>query len=179
MANETLASIVPLLIVAVPVLITSAVAPWLMARAASSAKAREKEQDAKIRHEERQEDWARLDAVAARQAQAAQKAEEAARKAEETAKKADDATKVLTKNVSAVHILVNNNLTLATKDTLKSKTRSLMLLRENIALKMSSGQAATHEEEAEVALLSGEIKSLEEVLVDREKQAAIVEAQHS
>jgi len=58
-------SVAPLLLVAVPVMLTSVVAPWLMAKSLAKAKAAEKAQDAAIRSAERKEDWARLDAVAA------------------------------------------------------------------------------------------------------------------
>ncbi len=141
------------LIVAVPTVLTSFVAP-IMLSVISSKQARA----------DRQEDYARQDKVAA-------KAEEAARRLvasnTEVAATAKTVASKLNNKLDVIHGLVNSSMTAAMQSELDAVTSNVVLLEQIIELKKSAGQAPTEDALKTVALMQDKMNELKANLTDR------------
>jgi len=110
----------------------------------------------KRRIEERREDFARQDAVAA-------------------------AAKIVATNTASqlrqIHTLVNSDMTAARQGELDQTRLSLILLRKIVAMGAIAGRSATVDELAAIEETEKRITELEGILADRLAQLKIVEAE--
>lgn len=175
-------------VVAIIVIIISAiVSPVVIARVTEQA-----------RRKDKQEDWARQDAVAAQAADAAllllEKQDEIAQAAKQASQKAEAAaTRLIETNervgrqnaeaamginskLDVVHRLVNSNMTAAMQSELDAKKAQRAALRVVIGYKQSAGANVT-DDEVEINVLNVKIATLEATLTDRQIQQEIADAQ--
>jgi len=187
------------LIVAAPAVVTGAIVPVIVlaitnrnnrtvkAQEVVAARA-EKDREAAVRRAEKQEDWARLDAVAAAaktdswqllesQRVMAGKADEAsagvvevARVLAETTRASSLAIEKTQGQLTVIHTLVNSNMTAAMESELGALVRELALMREVVELKKVAGHAPTIETLA--AIKATESKIIELTASIRDRKAA-------
>jgi len=159
-------------------------------KAADQAKAEKAEanaqraQDAADRRAEKEQDWARQDLVASRaetaagqllesQALLAKQAETAARVLAHNTESVADRLDVLADGQIVIHALVNSNMTAAMQAELDAKHALLLALRRNAELE----PVVTQDSKDLIVVTEAKIVSLEEQLVERAGQQALVDAQ--
>jgi hypothetical protein len=152
------------LIVAIPAMMSPLLMAWLTNR---------------NRAQEKTEDYARQDAVAAKAELAARKVAEAAElllaSNAQVAKAADEASKATNTKLDVIHTLVNSNMTAAMQAELDSRRIALALMLEVVELKKTAGSSPTAEALEAVGAAKGKIVELEAALNDRLKQSKEIE----
>jgi hypothetical protein len=140
------------------------------------------------RREEKKEDYARQDQVAAQAAEAArllvERQDAAAAKAAEAAnlllaanERVAQTAVVTNGKLDVIHTLVNSNYTSALQSELSTMKRELVLLLSVIDLKKAAGQSSNGDAANEIASTRAKIAELEATLADRLKQTKIIEKQ--
>jgi hypothetical protein len=133
------------------------------------------------RHREKEQDYARQDAVAdeaARQQGAVrEQAEEAARLLVENNRLVAEQGEVVTGKLDVIHTLVNSNMTAAMQSERDAIGRELAMMKEVIALREAAGQEPTQEALAALRSTESRIMELDANLADRLKQSESVRAQ--
>lgn len=154
------------LIVAVPAMLSPLLLSWLNNRNTQQA---------------REQDWARQDEVAKRAAETSHKMlarQDAATAALETASRATDLARQETySQLSAIHTLVNSNMTAALQAELDSTKRELVALREIMELKAAAGQEPSVEALAVIETAERRIAELDALLAERQRKDEIAKAQ--
>lgn len=143
------------ILVAIPSILTVLV-PLIMAKVNNAQK-----------NLEREADWARQDAIAAR----------LAIKVSETASTAAVARSVIAKKLDVVHTLVNGNVTEYMHRELEGLRRELELLNENRMLKVQAGQAVDPMEEVRAEFLRARVVELSRNLAVKLKADAAANEQ--
>jgi hypothetical protein len=150
------------------------------------------------RSKDKQEDWARQDAVAAKADAVADQAAEAARLLRErqdevatqaaeaarlmlaanerVAKQSADAAEVVSGKLGQIHELVNSNLTAQMEEAHGALTQQLVLMREVIALHRAAGREPSAEAVEAIALIGTKVGELHAKLADRAKATEIADA---
>lgn len=189
------------LVLAAIVVGSGIIGPLVLQGLNARAKRKDKQLDAALRKQEKADDYARQDAVAAAAAEVARKAEEAAalllerqnkvaRKTNEvarnlketdalvaeTASETNNKLDELTVGQKAIHILVNSQMTASLESELRAEKGKRATLIEIIALKKVMGQKASAETLAALTSTDERIAELEITLTDRERQTKMVEA---
>jgi hypothetical protein len=169
------------------VLITSVVAPSILAFWNGRRRRSEQVEAAKIRHAEKVADWARQDEVARRAEEAAAKVQQVALRAEETAVKVQetaDRLEVSNKHVADVaditghqideiHHMVNGQMTAMMQNALDTKILLVFKIRENAELKRTDRDITLTEATlAEITKTEQQIKDLMTAIEERKKLAA-------
>ena len=137
---------------------------------------------ARGRHNERLEDFARQDAVAAQAAEAARllsnRQDAAASKAADAAKllvvntaKVAETAKITNIKLDVIHTLVNSNMTAAMQAELDATTRELAMMGEVIELKRVAGREPNVQALAAIEATKSRISELTAALADRLKQS--------
>lgn len=139
------------LTVAIPAIITGAVAPLATVLIANRGRRKDKEQD-----------WARQDAVAAQAAEAAKLLLAANERVAATAEAANA-------KLDVIHTLVNSNLTAAMQAELDATVRELAMMNEVIDLKRANGHEPSVNTLATVKATELRISELKATLADRLK----------
>ena len=140
------------------------------------------------RRQDKQEDWARQDAVAAQAAEAARlllerqdavaaQAREAARLLLDSNERVAETAAVTNGKLDVIHTLVNSNMTAAMQAELDATTRELAMMREVIALNKAAGRQPSTDALAAIESTTHKIRELEAALADRLQQTHVVEAQ--
>jgi hypothetical protein len=140
------------------------------------------------RREEKVQDWARQDAVAAQAAEAARLLEErqneTERKAAEVARQLQAANKLVTQQnavtngkLAQIHELVNSNLTSQMEEGHASLVQQLVLMREVVRLNHEAGRAPESPALAAIAAIESRVAELGAQLRDRAQATAIANAQ--
>jgi hypothetical protein len=164
---------------------------------------RAKQAEVEVRREEKAQEYARLDEVAAKAEaavnKAAFKAAEVAQKAEEAAtllqdqqasvagKAAEAAVLLLESNkdvaktakitngkLDVIHQLVNSNMTAAMQSEMGALKAQLVLMHEVVDLKRAAGAAPSADALAAIEATKKKIQELQITLTDREGQAKVV-----
>lgn len=117
----------------------------------------------------KQLDWNRQDAVAEQVKLAATALIESNRNAEVNSLKVQG-------QLTAIHTLVNSNLTASLQGELNSTIRELAGLREIVVLTKAAGRDAAAETLAAIALADSKIAELQTTLIDRKHQQTVVDA---
>jgi hypothetical protein len=141
------------------VLFASVTAPLVLALVTGRQHRRDKEQD-----------YARQDAVAAQAA-------EAARLLLESNEKAAEGVSETNQKLDVIHTLVNSNMTAAMESELGALTRELAMMREVIGLKEAAGRKPTPEALKEIERGRDKIAEVQAMLEDRRKQQEIINGQ--
>lgn len=126
------------------------------------------------RRDEKREDYARQDKVAARAEKAAS---DLIASNKEVAEAARTAAIVTNGKLDVIHTLVNSNMTAAMQSELDAKLQNLALLREVSDLKKAAGENPSPEAQAVIAMTEQKIAELQAVLVDRLAQSKVADAQ--
>jgi hypothetical protein len=168
--NETVT--LALIAVGSPLLL-SILTGWQLSRA--------KVEEAKIRREEKEQEYARLDLVAAkaeatRQEQASRTEEAAALLLASNLEVANTA-KITNGKLDVIHTLVNSSLTGAMQSEADAVARELAMMLEVVELKRAAGKEPTEEVLAAIDATKAKIAELHAKLADRLKQAEIVTEQ--
>lgn len=174
---------------AVWVAITVAVVgPFLLAWLQGRQRTTDMREEARLRREERTEDYARQDQVAERlqkaTEQAATKANAVAMQTQTAAhlllqnnEKVAAATKAANTKLDVIHTLVNSNMTSALQGQLDAHKAQLITLRELIALRVMMGQSPDDETAATLLALETRVGVLAANLKDRIRQTDVADAQ--
>ncbi len=154
-------------------------------RRAADLKRQEKKDDATLRKQERDEDYARQDLVAARVATAAQHAadaaslllhaqrettirtDEIARLAAEAASRINDQLKSIHIQGREIHTLVNSDMTEARTNERDQTKLTLLALKKVQALSANLGLPVEASETEAIALAEARIEELNTILADR------------
>ena len=155
--TSTATTLTVALIVAIPAVIASTVAPLLLGRQAR------REREAKEAR-----DNARQDVVAARVAEAVKAAE--GFRVEANAKLTD-----LAVVARETHILVNSDMTAARESELKQTEVTLVMMRKLVAIDVAAGRQPTDEDLAAIEATVARIAELRAILADRRAQQQQVE----
>lgn len=127
----------------------------------------------KIHREDRQADWARQDAVAAKAEAAsraiADRAAEAARLLAENNMLVAETAKETGKKLDVIHELVNSNMTAAMQSEFEAVTRELAMMREVVELRRAAGQEPGPDALAAIAATQAKLAELDVTLDDRAK----------
>lgn len=174
---------------AVWVAITVAVVgPFLLAWLQGRQRTADMHAEARLRAEERAEDYARQDLVAER---LSRRNDEVAAKAQQVAiqtqtaaqlllqnnEKVAAATKAANTKLDVIHTLVNSNMTAALQGELDASKAQLVTLRELIALRVMLGQTPDDETSAALLTLESKVGALSSNLKDRIAQTKVADAQ--
>lgn len=144
-------------------------------------------QAAKLRREEKQEDWARQDKVAEqaeraaallleRQDAVAAQAAEAASLLLDANERVAETAAVTNGKLDVIHTLVNSNMTAAMQAELDATVRELAMMHEVIDMKRAAGAEPSVAALAAVEATATKIDELQVTLADRLKQNEKVEA---
>lgn len=133
-------------------LVTSVVAPMVMASVQN-----------RHRREEKEEDWKRQDEVAKR--------------AKEASDQQQAVLAVIDGKVNAIHTLTNAEKTAAIERQLDGAKTQLAMLREIKSLKGRAGKGTLSASDAAILTLQQQIEVMEADLVERARQTAVAEAQ--
>ena len=150
----------------------------------------QRHQDAQIRRDEKLEDWARQDAVAA---QAAQAAELLLREQRETKSRTDEvavvaahaAAKVevqlgeLRAQSADIHDLVNSDMTFARQELLDQTRMLLSLYRRAVEADVEAGREPLEADLQAIKDAEERVQQLRGILADRLAQQALVEERHA
>ncbi len=139
------------LIVAVPAIVTGAIAPLATVLITNRSRRKDKEQD-----------WARQDAVAAQAAEAAKLLLAANERVAET-------TATTNAKLDVIHVLVNSSMTAAMQAELDATVRELAMMGEVIELKRANGHEPSIAALAAVKTTELRIGELKATLADRMK----------
>lgn len=139
------------LIVAVPAIVTGAIAPLATVLITNRSRRKDKEQD-----------WARQDAVAAQ-------AREAARLLLDANERVAATTQVTNAKLDVIHTLVNSNMTAAMQAELDATVRELAMMGEVIELKRANGHEPSVNTLATFKATELRIGELKATLADRLK----------
>ncbi len=134
------------LIVAVPATLSPLAMAWFTAR---------------TKREEREQDWARQDIVAARLLV--------------SNKQVAENTRITNGKLDVIHMLVNSNMTAAMQNEHDAVIRELAMMREVIDLKRAAGQEPSIEVLAAIEATEAKIAELKIVLSERLNAAAKVD----
>jgi hypothetical protein len=140
-------------LIALIVATASLTGPLLLARA-----------NARARRNEKQEDYARQDAVAAQAAEAARLLLAENKKVAETAAVTND-------KLDVIHVLVNSNMTAAMQGQLVALKAQLVLMQ-----KLAEQKVSTEDEIGAIKAVQAQIAELEAALTDRLAATAVVAA---
>jgi hypothetical protein len=124
----------------------------------------------RARSEDKQEDWARQDAVAAQAAEAAA----LLLKANERVAAATDQTN---QKLDVIHTLVNSNLTAAMLAELSATEAGLVLMREMVDDRLQRGVQPSPEATARIRNTETRINELRAQVTDRQTQTELAESQ--
>lgn len=144
--------------------------PLVLSLLTGRQQARARLVEARVRREEKKEDWARQDAVATQAA-------EAARLLLVANEEVAAAARVTDGKLDVIHTLVNSNMTASMQSELDAKKGQVVLMREVVTLKQAAGQEPTKAALASIEAAESRISELEAALSDRRKQQDVVEAQ--
>jgi hypothetical protein len=142
-----------------------------------------KREDAEIRKAEKDQEYARLDAVAdkaeATAREAAKQAAEAASLLVKSNEAVAETARVTNGKLDVIHQLVNSNMTAAMQDSMGALKAQLVLMHEVIDLKRAAGAVPSPDALTAIAATEAKIVELQAVLTDRERQAKIVADQEA
>ncbi len=124
----------------------------------------------KARREDKEEDWARQDAVASQAAKAAELLLAQNKVVAETATTTNE-------KLDVIHTLVNSNMTAAMQAEYDATVRELAMMREVIRLNKVAGTEPSVEATAAVDATEIKVGELKATLEDRLRQAQVVEKQ--
>jgi hypothetical protein len=116
--------------------------------------------DSRGRSREKQEDWARQDAVAAQAA-------EAARLLLGANERVAESTQQTNTKLDVIHGLVNSNMTAALQDQLDTNIREVALMREVVGLHRAQGRDPSPEALEAITFSEGKIAELKSQIADR------------
>ena len=140
------------------------------------------------RREEKEQDWARQDAVAAQAAEAArlleERQDETERRAAEVASQLRVANTLVTQQnavtngkLAQIHELVNSNLTSQMEEGHASLVQQLVLMREVVRLNHEAGRLPDNAALAAIATIEARVAELGAQLRDRAAATAAADAQ--
>lgn len=144
-------------------LIAGVLGPTVLAFITGIQRARDDRRAADIRREERLEDYARQDAVAAQ-------AEKAVNLLQESQAKIADVAHTTNGKLDVIHTLVNSNMTAAMQAELDATVRELALMHEIIEMKRKVGSEPMADSISALALTEARIIELQNNLNDRNRQ---------
>jgi len=145
------------LIVAIPTILSATVSPIIMSLINN-----------RNRRKEKQEDYARQDAVAEQAAKAAKLLVAANERVADTAK-------VTNGKLDVIHTLVNSNMTAAMQAELDARLENLALLLEVVEMKRAAGHSPNEETLVLIETTKRKITELKSSLGDRLKQSSEAE----
>jgi hypothetical protein len=119
----------------------------------------------RAKRKEKDQDYAREDAVAARAAEAAKLLSINTAKVAETAQRTSD-------KLDVIHVLVNSNMTAAMQAELDATVREAAMIQEVMDLKMAAGTQPAVEALAALESARNKITELKAVLAGRSEAAA-------
>lgn len=175
-ATSLLAVLVPL----IGVLVVGVLVPVLLLSRTEKHRIEDQAEAARLHREDRDAEWARQDAVAAK---AATMAENVDRNQKLIARQAAEAAELLLKNneqvartqqetngkLDTIHTLVNSNMTAAMMSELDAVTRELAMMREVMELRRQGGQEPSTDTLAAIAATEAKMHELAAALADRAK----------
>jgi hypothetical protein len=148
------------------------------ALAAAKIKTDDKIEEARLKREEKLEDWRRQDEVAARAEVVAERAAAAAdllvkaqaetiKRTEEVARLAMEADQRNADKLDAIHILVNSDMTAARTAERDSLKLLVIALKNSFNLSVKLGMQPTEAEQDEIVRVEKRIVELNQILADR------------
>jgi hypothetical protein len=139
--------------------------------------------DARIRRDEKREDWARQDAVAEQAAKAAKLLldAQAAQKArtDQVAKVAAQQSASVALQLQDIHTLVNSDMTAARQELLDQTRILLGIYERTIQADKDAGRTPRPEDVEALSDARAKVEELNAILADRLAQQKIVEAGHA
>lgn len=175
------AVIVPLITIGIPAFLAAVATPIIVAWVQLKARRLDAQIEAENRRIEKEQDWKRQDDVAARAAEASRlmlSSQAATTVAQEETTRANAVTRQETSSqLSAIHTLVNSNLSTAFQAELNSTRRELIALREIMAIKTASGSPPDADALAIIEVAERRVIELEEILEERRRKDALATAQ--
>jgi hypothetical protein len=135
---------------------------------ATMGQAWQRHSDTKTRREDKLQDWARQDLVAAQAAEAASLLLAENKKVAKTAE-------VTNGKLDVIHILVNSNMTAAMQSELDATRREVVGLKEIVRLNQQIGQEPSQEALLAITDTEEKVAKLEAELRDRLKQTKVAE----
>lgn len=169
-------------------ILAAIVAPCILAWLNGRLRQEELRESAKLRREEKLEDWRRQDEVARRaeivakqlldkQKETVAHTEEAAALLVENNKVVAKTAKITNSKLDVIHTLVNSNMTAALQSEVDATRAQVILMKEVIGLRVDAGQRPDSDAVKTLAVLESKVAELDANLKDRLEQTKIADAQ--